>query len=167
MGKLSGPACIRVLNMEQKNHFPLFCDIQGKKAVVIGGGAMCRPPGAAPSPALLSPFTSSPPPSTPDILELEKQGLATVSRRTFAPGDEKGAFLLVAATDDRQVNALAGQLGKQAGAFVSVADRREECTFYLPALIEDGPITIGVAGDGRDHAAVAQRAGQIRRLLEQ
>ena len=40
MGKLSGPACIRVLNMEQKNHFPLFCDIQGKKAVVIGGGAI-------------------------------------------------------------------------------------------------------------------------------
>ena len=143
MGKLSGPAGLRVLNMEQKNHFPLFCDIQGKKAVVIGGGAI-----AARRCRTLSRF-------------------ATVSRRTFAPGDEKGAFLLVAATDDRQVNALAGQLGKQAGAFVSVADRREECTFYFPALIEDGPITIGVAGDGRDHAAVAQWAGQIRRLLEQ
>lgn len=166
MGKLSGPAGLRVLNMEQKKHFPLFCDIQGKKAVVIGGGAI-----AARRCRTLSRFAFAlhiiAPTLHPDILELEKQGLATVSRRTFAPGDEKGAFLLVAATDDRQVNALAGQLAKQAEAFVSVADRREECTFYFPALIEDGPITIGVAGDGRDHAAVAQRAGQIRRLLEQ
>ena len=166
MGKLSGPAGLRVLNMEQKKHFPLFCDIQGKKAMVIGGGAI-----AARRCRTLSRFAFAlhiiAPTLHPDILELEKQGLATISRRTFAPGDEKGAFLLVAATDERQVNALAGQLAKQAGAFVSVADRREECTFYFPALIEDGPITIGVAGDGQDHAAVAQQAGQIRRLLEQ
>ena len=116
MGKLSGPAGLRVLNMEQKNHFPLFCDIQGKKAVVIGGGAI-----AARRCRTLSRFSFAlhiiAPTLHPDILELEKQGLATVSRRTFAPGDEKGAFLLVAATDNRQVNALAGQLGKQAGAF--------------------------------------------------
>ncbi len=108
----------------QKDRFPLFCDVRGKKALVVGGGAV-----------------------------------SARRCRTFEPRDLEGAFLAVAATDSRQVNRQVGLLARQAGCFVSVADRAEECTFFFPALIETETLTIGVAGDGRDHAAVA-RANQ-------
>lgn len=151
--------------MERKDHFPLFCDVRGKRALVVGGGpiaarraaTLCRFSLAV---ALVSPST------TPVIDQLERDGLLHVDRRAFRPADVEGAFLVVAATDDRQVNNLAGQLARRQGAFVSVADCREECTFFFPALIETDTLTIGVTGNGRDHAAVARCAGQIREILK-
>ena len=53
---------------------------------------------------------------------LAQQGLLTIARRPFAPPDVAGAFLVVAATDRREVNRQVGQLARRQGDFVSVAD---------------------------------------------
>lgn len=149
----------------QKDRFPLFCDIRGKKAVVVGGGKV-----AARRCQVLCRFSFSvfvvAPWLDPAILELERQGLLETACRPFEPQDLQGAFLAVAATDDRQTNRQVGLLARQAGCFVSVADRAAECTFFFPALIETETLTIGVAGDGRHHAAVAQAARQIREVIK-
>ncbi len=148
----------------QKDRFPLFCDVRGKKALVVGGGAV-----AARRCRTLCRFSLdilvAAPRLDPDILELERHGLLKTVCRPFEPRDLEGAFLAVAATDSRQVNRQVGLLARQAGCFVSVADRAEECTFFFPALIETETLTIGVAGDGWDHAAVARAAGQIREVI--
>lgn len=149
----------------QKDRFPLFCDIRGKKALVVGGGGV-----AARRCRTLCRFSfeilAVAPRLDPSILALEEQGLLKTLRRPFEPWDLKGAFLAVAATDDREINRQVGLLARQAGCFVSVADRAEECTFFFPALVETETLTIGIAGDGRDHAAVARAAGQIREVLQ-
>lgn len=149
----------------QKDRFPLFCHIQGKKAVVVGGGAV-----AARRCRTLCRFSFAllvvAPRLDPAILELEHQGLLQTACRPFEHQDLQGAFLAVAATDSRQVNRQVGLLARQQGCFVSVADRAEECTFFFPALIETETLTIGVTGNGRDHTAVAQAARQIREVIK-
>ena len=92
---------------------------------------------------------------------------ADYRQRPYAPGDVEGAFLVVAATDDRQVNRQVGEDAARAGAFVSVADRKEESTFFFPALCTGGGLVAGVVSQGEEHKKTAEAAQAIRRVLEE
>ena len=88
-------------------------------------------------------------------------------RRAYAPGDLAGAFLAVAATGDRRVNRRVGEEARALGIPVSVADRREECSFFFPAVCQGGGVTAGLVSlGGGDHARTARAARAVRRTLE-
>lgn len=74
---------------------------------------------------------------------------------------------MVAATDDRQVNRQVGEDAARAGIFVSVADRKEESTFFFPALCTGGGLVAGVVSQGEEHKKTAEAAQAIRRVLEE
>ena len=140
-------------------HFPLFVDLHGKTVVVVGGGAIaCRRIRA------LGEFGAH----VVVIAPRWDEPLAGMTHlaRPYAPGDLAGAFLAVAATDDRQVNRAVGEEARALGIPVSVADRREECTFFFPAVCTGDNIVAGVAGRGDDHARTARAAKAIRAVLE-
>ena len=86
--------------------------------------------------------------------------------RPYRPGDLEGAFLAVAATGDRDVNRAVGEEARARGIPVTVADRREECTFFFPALAQGGGVVAGLAGRGDDHHRTARAAAAVRRALE-
>lgn len=140
--------------------FPLFVDLFGKRAVVIGGGAVaCR------RVAVLLDFGA-------EVTVIAPALSAHISRvnwvrRPYAPGDLEGAFLAVAATSDRFVNLAVGAEAKRLRIPVSVADRREECTFYFPAVCRGDHIVAGLVSDGGDHTATAKAAQAVRRVLEE
>ena len=145
---------------EKTYRFPLFVDLRGRRAVVVGGGpiALRRAKtlldfGAQVT--LIAPRCEGAPPGA-DYLQ-----------RPYAPGDLEGAFLAVAATDDRQVNRQVGEDAARAGAFVSVADRKEESTFFFPALCTGGGLVAGVISQGEEHKKTAEAAQAIRRVLEE
>lgn len=139
--------------------FPLFIDLVGKKAVVVGGGRVaCRRAevlarfGARV--VLIAPRCDAPP-----------QGVEWL-RRSYASGDLAGAEVAVAATDDRSVNRTAGEEARALGIPVSVADAPEECTFFFPAVCTGDNLVAGVTGRGDDHARTARAARAIRGVLE-
>lgn len=157
------------VSLEQKpchTHFPLFVPTGGKIALLVGGGAI-----ASRRAATLCRFCWQvrvvSPSATEAIRELEQNGALTWERKKFDPADLKGASLVIAATEQREVNRLVGEEAKKLGLPVSVADCREECTFYFPAVAEQGRIVAGICGDGKDHAAVAQAAKAVREVLGQ
>lgn len=122
--------------------FPLFVNLAGEKAVVVGGGAVaCRRAevlsrfGAEVT--VIAPRCKNPP-----------QGIQWEGR-PYAPGDLAGAALAVAATDDRAVNRAVGEEAKAQGIPVSVADCPEECTFFFPAVCTGENLVAGVIGRGR------------------
>lgn len=150
--------------MPGRSHFPLFADIRGKKAVMVGGG----PIAARRLKALCSfafQIRTVAPAFLPEIEAMAAKGLITLERRPFQPSDVEGAFLVVAATDQRAVNRQVGRLAKEAGAFVSVADCKEESSFYFPGLAFGENLTAAVAGDGNNHPAVKAAAARIREVL--
>ena len=83
-------------------------------------------------------------------------------RRAYAPGDLAGAFLAVAATGDRRVNRRVGEEARALGIPVSVADRREECSFFFPAVCQGGGVTAGLVlpGGGRSRPDRPGRPGR-------
>ncbi len=141
-------------------HFPLFVDLNGKKIVVVGGGTIARRRIDS-----LLPFGCRLVVIAPKLTGAP-EGFTWLAR-PYASGDLEGAFLAVAATDDRSVNRRVGEEAKALGIPVSVADRKEECTFYFPALCEGGGVLAGVVSQGSGHHRTAQAAKAIRRTLEE
>ena len=88
-------------------------------------------------------------------------------KRPYQSGDLAGAVLAVAATDDRAVNRRVGEDARALGIPVSVADRREECTFLFPAVCLGEELVAGVVSANNDHKAVARAAAAIRETLKE
>ena len=139
--------------------FPLFVNLAGEKAVVVGGGAVaCR------RAEVLSRFGAEVTVIAPRC-KTPPQGIQWEGR-PYAPGDLAGAALAVAATDDRAVNRAVGEEARALGIPVSVADCPEECTFFFPAVCTGENLVAGVIGRGDDHARTARAARAIRSALE-
>ncbi len=85
------------------------------------------------------------------------EGLAgvRVERRAFVPSDMDGCGLVMACTDDREVNRAIGAEARRRGLLVLVADSQEESTFFTPAVTRAGEVTLGVSTGGASPAAAA------------
>ena len=141
-------------------HFPMFVDLTGKKTVVVGCGHI-----ALRRIRVLLQFGAAVTVIAPESLELPEG--VTYLPRTYRSGDLQGAFLAVAATDDRQVNRQVGLDARALGIPVTVADRQEECTFFFPAVCTGENLVAGVVSDGTDHHKTARAAKAIRSVLEE
>ena len=140
--------------------FPLFVDLTGRAAVVIGGGKVglrraevLRRFGA--DVTLISPRLCAP-----------LEGVRHIPR-PYQPGDLAGAFLAVAAADDGAVNAAAGREARERGVMFNRSDCPAECDFFFPAVCEGEGLVVGIAGDGSDHRRTAEAARKIRQLIRE
>lgn len=139
--------------------FPLFLDLAGRRAVVLGGGTV----GLRRADALAR-FGAEVTVIAPRLVR-ELPGVRHLARR-YQAGDLAGAFLAVAATDDPAVNAAAGREAQERGVLFNRSDCPEACGFFFPAICEGGGLTAGVVGDGSDHRRTAAAAKRIRETLE-
>lgn len=80
----------------------------------------------------------------------------TCHQRGFAPGDIAAAHprwaLVVACTDQREVNRAAGDASRALGIPVVVADAQAESTAFTPATLRDGDLQVAVSTGGADPA---------------
>lgn len=66
-------------------------------------------------------------------------------KRKYRKGDLKNAFLVIAATSDRQVN---GEVSVDAGCLVNVVDAPGLSNFIVPSVMKRGPLAIAVSTSG-------------------
>ena len=140
--------------------FPLFTDIAGRSAVVVGGGKVaarrvktlltCGAGVTVISPSFDPAF------GEPEFCEVKRL------TRPYRKGDLEGAILAVAATNDRSVNREAGLEAKELGIPVSVADAPEECAFLFPSLIERDGVAAAISTGGRSPSLCRRLAGRLR-----
>ncbi len=140
--------------------FPLFVDIENKKVLVVGAGKV-----GLRRAEVLGKFGA-------DIILVSDfvrgnipEGIRLV-KRPFEDGDIEGCFMVVAAADKRAVNKRIGELCRQRGIFVSVADSREESTFYFPAICMGENICVGLVSDGKHHDLARNTAEKIREAIK-
>ena len=143
--------------------FPLFVSLSEKTVTVVGAGKI-----ASRRIKVLLEYGARIRVIAPQICEEIRalSGSLEIIEREYEGGDVSGSFMVIAATDSREVNQKAGADAKVEGINVSVADSREECSFYFPAVIRKGSISIGLVSDGSDHAAAARTAGELREYLQ-
>ena len=146
--------------------FPVFINLQDADALVIGGGRV-----AARRVGVMLGFGAKVRVVAPELSpEMERHLVrdgVTWEKRGYAPEDLAGAVLAVAASDDREINRRAGLDARERGIPVSVADRREECSFCFPAIIQSDRLVAGlISREGGDHELVRRAAIRLREELE-
>jgi precorrin-2 dehydrogenase/sirohydrochlorin ferrochelatase len=130
--------------------FPLFINIENKQVVIIGGGKIAtrRIETLLKFKCKIKVITLL---ATERIHELEKLGMLKLEEKSYEKADCGGAYFILAATDDRQVNHNVCQDAKSKGIMVNVCDNKDECDFYFPGIIVDDDAVIGVTCSGNDH----------------
>ncbi|UWG98187.1 precorrin-6A reductase [Dehalobacter sp. DCM] len=148
----------------QQEHpwFPLFISLENKKIVIFGGGKI-----AARRIRTLLQFKASITVIAPEIIPELEADLAinetcSVYRRHYTEGDCQGACLVLAVTSDSHVNRQIAEECTRHGIPISVADAKELCTFYFPAVIRRGNMVIGLTASGEDHRGVRKAADKLR-----
>lgn len=147
--------------MQPNIRFPLFVDINNKNILVVGGGNIatrrvktllefnCNVTVVS---LLVSEY----------LLEQAREGNITIINRNFIEKDLDNIFLVIASTNVRTVNYSVGKLARDKGIFVSVADVKEESTFFFPAIAKIDTAVIAIGSDGENHHLVSGIASQIR-----
>jgi len=89
------------------------------------------------------------PEAVEEIAALAAAGEIDWVRRGFTAGDTAGAFLVVSATDNREVNGRVAQECAAGNILLNVVDQPEFCNFFVPAVIRRGELTVAVSTGGK------------------
>lgn len=138
--------------------FPMLISLEGRRCVIAGGGKIalrrartllkCGADVTVISPEFTEGFPA----------------MCTPVRRKWRQNDIEGAFLAVAATNDRSVNSQIATSCRDAGIPVSVADNAAEGTFMFPALITSGGCSVSVSTNGISASLTHALACRMREI---
>lgn len=126
-------------------YFPMFVQLKNKKCLVIGGGRI-----ALRKIEVLKDFeadvTVIAPEMIPQIRQIDK-----IRRifRTFMEKDFKEADLVVAATDDPEVNSEISKICMQQKIPVNAVDQKEDCSFIFPSYVREGEVVAAFSSGGQ------------------
>lgn len=128
--------------------YPMNMDLRGRLAVVVGAGRIAeRKLGLLVGTGARLRVVARQ--WTPAVRDLVAAAGAEAVTEPFAPEHLDGAFLAVAATDDRAANGRVAQAARQRGVLVNVADDPEASDFHVPAVLRRGGLTVGISTEGR------------------
>lgn len=142
---------------ENPPYFPLFFSLSGKKVLVAGAGTI-----ASRRVEALKDFGATilvvAPDGTKEMESYDQNGDVHWEHRLFRDDDIKGAFLVLAATNNPKVNDQIAELCREAQIMVNHAGDRNFCDFYFPSVAREKNLVAGITASGLDHK-LAKRAG--------
>ena len=154
----------------EKAYFPMFVDISEMKIIVVGGGTI-----ATRRIKTLLQFASDITVIAPDVTDslklLETEGKIFLLHREYQEGDILEADMVLAATDDKELNQKIAQecrkkeLESGKRILLSVASDRELCDFYFPSVIQQDDIVVGINSAGKDPGKVKRVRQRIEEFL--
>ena len=148
----------------ERPYFPMFIDLTDKKILVAGGGTI-----ALRRIRTLLKFRADIRVIAPELCEelaqLEEGGKIAAERREYCTPDIDGVQIVLAATDDHEVNRRIWEECRAAGVTVNVADDRSLCDFYFPSIVMTEDTVIGVNCGGEDHAKVKETRIKIEEMF--
>lgn len=157
------------------DYFPVFLRLEGRSCVVVGGGEVGARKAASLLDARASVHVVAPDACT-ELVAMADAGKLAWHRRGYQASDLQGAAVVIAATDDRAVNAQVSRDAQAVGLPVNVVDDPELCSFIVPAVVDRQPVLVAISTGGaspalarhlraRVAAAVPEGAGPLAALL--
>jgi precorrin-2 dehydrogenase / sirohydrochlorin ferrochelatase len=135
--------------------------LSGRRCVVVGGGDI----GLEKVEGLLAcegEVTLIAPDAIDALRELASEGSIRWEQREYAGAEDlEGVFMVIAATDDTDVNIQIYDDAERRAMLVNVVDVPPLCNFILPAIIRTGPLAIAISTAGASPALAKRIRDEI------
>ena len=147
--------------------FPIFLDIEGKKIWVYGGGKIAtrRIQTLMEFGPLLEVVA---PEALTKIEKADRRGELVWRRKRYQEGEiPKELFMVLAATDDNEVNEKIYRECRKKEVLVNICSNRNHCMFQFPGIALKGELVIGINGGGENHHLAKRWTDRIRKEVEE
>ncbi len=147
------------------SYFPFYFDIDGMKAVVVGGGHIAC--GKVEKLIPYGPNITVVAPVISDRMRAfqENNTNVLICERGFEWKDLDGAGLVISATNNNDLNHEISLYCKERKIPVNVVDRVADCSFIFPALVKRGMLSIGITTEGASPRASVYFKDRINEII--
>jgi siroheme synthase-like protein len=156
-------SCVR--DMLETPFYIACLKLTGRRCLVVGGGDV----GLEKVEGLLAcdgDVTLIAPDAHPELESLAAEGSIAWERRSYAgPEDLEGIFMVIAATDDSEVNIEVFDDAEKRAMLVNVVDVPPLCNFILPAIVRTGPLAIAISTAGASPALAKRMKREVSELF--
>jgi precorrin-2 dehydrogenase / sirohydrochlorin ferrochelatase len=156
-------SCVR--DMLETPFYIACLKLTGRKCLVVGGGDI----GLEKVEGLLAcggSVSLLAPEAHPELQALAEEGSIEWDRREYAgPEDLEGAFMVIAATNDSEVNIGVYYDAEKRAMLANVVDVPPLCNFILPAIVRTGPLAIAISTAGASPALAKRMKREISDLF--
>ncbi|RJP73761.1 MAG: bifunctional precorrin-2 dehydrogenase/sirohydrochlorin ferrochelatase [Candidatus Zixiibacteriota bacterium] len=129
-------------------YLPLFLNLAGKPCLVVGGGPVAWRK-AQDLLAAEADVTVVSPQAVPPLQECAAEGRCHWLQRSYQPPEAGDYHLVIATTDDPEVNRRVSRDGAARAVPVNVVDQPHLCSAIFPAVVRRGIVTAAVATGGQ------------------
>ena len=142
-------------------YYPIFLDLNNQKVLVVGGGTV-----AERKIQNLLRYGCQIYVVSPELTPHLKQ-LAMDKKIHHIPHEALGkaldeAFMVIAATDNPEVNSQIASQAKERGLLINAVDQPGDCNFIVPSIVQRGDLQIAISTAGKSPAL----AKRIRKEME-
>ncbi|MFM5641968.1 siroheme synthase CysG [Aeromonas veronii] len=148
------------------DYLPIFCRLDNKPVLLVGGGEVAERKARLLLDAGAQ-LTVVAPKLDPELAELAANGSIEWLASEFASEQLAGKWLVVAATDRREVNALVYQSANQARIFANVVDDPKRSSFIMPSIIDRSPLMVAISSGGKAPVLARLLREKLEALLPQ
>lgn len=154
-------AVVESVDLTKVTFYMACLRLTGRPCVVIGGG----PVGLEKVDGLLAcdaSVTLIAPEAVKALRDYSAEGSITWEQRDYAgPSDLQGKFIVVAATDDTELNTRVFQDAEDRAMLCNVVDVPPLCNFILPAIYRIGPLAIAISTAGASPALAKRMKAEV------
>ena len=151
--------CVR--DMLETPFYIACLKLTGRRCLVVGGGEI----GLEKVEGLLAcdgDVTLIAPFAVPPLEQLAAEGSIRWERREYAGKEDlEGVFMVIASTDDTDVNIRVFDDAEERAMLVNVVDVPPLCNFILPAIVRTGPLAIAISTAGASPALAKRMKNEI------
>ncbi|MBB1335219.1 MULTISPECIES: siroheme synthase CysG [unclassified Pseudoalteromonas] len=147
-------------------YLPIFTKLDNKPVLVVGGGEValrkCRAfLKARADVTLVAPWFCD------ELKEHAQNNDVTLIDAFFDESHLDGKMLVIAATDNDDVNNSVFELANARNVFVNVVDDQPKCTFIFPSIVDRDPITIAISSAGTAPVLARRLREKLETLIPQ
>jgi uroporphyrin-III C-methyltransferase / precorrin-2 dehydrogenase / sirohydrochlorin ferrochelatase len=141
---------------------PIFLKLDGRPGLLVGAGNVALE-------KLTTLLTTGlrlrvvAPEAKAEVRKLASEGKIELIERRFKLEDLDGNFIVIAATDDAEVNATVYRESVARGILVNSVDDPPHCDFYFGSVVRRGDLQVAISTAGESPAA----AQQLRREIDE
>jgi precorrin-2 dehydrogenase / sirohydrochlorin ferrochelatase len=154
--------CVR--DMLETPFYIACLKLTGRRCLVVGGGEI----GLEKVEGLLAcdgDVTLIAPEAVPELEDLAREGSIRWERREYRRDDLERVFMVIACTDDTDINIGIYNDAEARAMLVNVVDVPPLCNFILPAIVRTGPLAIAISTAGASPALAKRMKREISELF--